>query len=140
LLGSILAATAFSAREFTNFARSFRPRLATGVPIPKSINVGKGSSASGTVLLKTQSSKYKPLTTSTKTDSIPGSQTPGGNSGKGSHIIDFPEALKQGTARTIHKADSPVWQGLKPYKGNTRTNGLSGRKNAYINGIILIMI
>jgi hypothetical protein len=70
LLGSILATTAFSAREFTNFARSFRPRLATGVPIPKSINVGKGSSASGTVWLKTQSSKYKPLTTSTKTDNL----------------------------------------------------------------------
>jgi hypothetical protein len=74
LLGSILATTAFSAREFTNFARSFRPRLATGVPIPKSINVGKGSSASGTVWLKTQSSKYKPLTTSTKTDSFPANQ------------------------------------------------------------------
>jgi hypothetical protein len=101
------------------------------VPIPKSINVGKGSSASGTVWLKTQAPKYKPLTTSTKTGSIPSSQTPGGNSGKGSHVIDFPEALPQGKTRMIYKADSPVWKSLKPYKGKTRTNGLSGKRKQY---------
>lgn len=29
------------------------------------------------------------------------------------------------------KATSPIWQGLTPFRGGTRTNGLSGSKKRY---------
>lgn len=31
----------------------------------------------------------------------------------------------------VEKADSPVWQGTKPFRGKTRTNGESGRRREY---------
>lgn len=31
----------------------------------------------------------------------------------------------------ISKADSPIWQGLEPYRGKTKTNGLPGKKRRY---------